>query len=591
MNRGVSRKAQLQRAWAPFYLGRLARVLKPSDRVLVEGTLSEYATSRCPELEDVREVAKHRMESLYMVLPEVPPDLWHAVGWWMDTHIPVILSSATTVRKMYQTELAPEQNYDFPPCAATELVWHVWLPHSDNLSPSATAAVKLLKKGSVSPPSIRYISSQLARCAEMPGAAETTVRAIVLLHVLGLYVGRKMIVTPEKRIELYRMPTSELLGLVSKCGSRELYCIVATYVVWSTRLEHPLWVFCQKTHRRYTKTIMNLGLEYGQKITIDMSKQCMMWRHISTYDMFVSALEVRKKLPVWVQENIVDIERCARTGATGRAITAGLLRQAGMSVESISKLVVSVSSKPAAALVLESIPIEDRARLYVVLLTRASRAELRIGRLSSIVTDAQRKACLDILGEPDTFSSVCMACSTWRHKSRSIRGLSKATSGVVVDYPNDCLRCNACHAGWSVAPVSMVGQIVFAKLRLTGPSVPFVLCVGCAQPAHPVTFIGCLPYCHLCRVGARERISAPGFCAVCDLECRSGGETMDCKTRGGQRAVITACPRHASACRDLGPARCEDGIAELRSNLGRRYKPHRPGQIRTSYRNGSRRRR
>lgn len=592
MRGGASRKAQLQRAWAPFYLGRLARVLKPADRVLVQGTLSEYAMARCPAEPDVRAVAQHRMEALHAVLPEVPSELWHAMGWWMDAHVPVILSDVTTIRRMYLAKLAPEQNHAFPPCAATALVWNVWLPGTPGrLSPSEAAAVKLLKKGSVSPPSIRYISSQLARCAGLAGPAEETVRAIVLMHVLGLYVGRRRVMAPARRIELYRMPTAKLLGLLAKCGSRELYSIVATYVVWATRLEHPLWVFCQKTHGRYVRTIMGLGLEYGEKISIDMSKQCMTWRHISTYDMFVAALEVRKKLPVWVQAHVDDMERCARTGATGRPLTVGLLRQAGLSEGSIRTLTVSVSSKPAAAAVLARVPVVDRARLYVVLLMRASRAELRLGRLSQVVADAQRAACRTHLGQEDAYSSVCMACSTWRHKSRSILGLSKATSGVVVDHPNDCLQCNACYAGWSVAPVAMVGTIVMAKLRLTGPPVPFVLCVGCAQPAHPVTYIGCLPYCHLCRPAARRHISSPGFCAVCDAECRAGGEVLDCRTRRGMRAVITACPRHADACRGLGPARCEVGVAALRSNHGRRYKPPGAGQIRTAYRHGNRRRR
>ena len=175
----------------------------------------------------------------------------------------------------------------------------------------------------------------------------------------------------------------------------------------------------------------------------------------------------------------------------------------------------------------------------------------------------------------------------------------KATSGVTLDNVEDTVNCNACGAGWSIVAIPMVGNIVQVKLRLTSSPVPVVLCVGCARPAHPVGYIGYLPYCNdpkhnnVCYAAERALVSGFDRCIVCGSDGKWGNtRVMDCITKGA-RGVISVCAKHVAACEALGPTRTIEQVDQLKaSNPHAVYKPR--GGIRfgaNSSHNGGRRRR
>lgn len=592
MRRGSTRKERIQAEWAPFYLSRLASVL-PRRLASCTATLPEYGAAHCPDESDPRAMARHRMKALYAARDEVPLYLRHALGWWMDTHVPVIMSDERTVSGMYRRRLAPEQNHCFPPCAITPVVAYLWLPSTvGKLAASETAAVKLLRKGSVMPPSIRYIGTQLARCASIEGESERIARAVVLMHALGMYPGRKNILPPDKRLDLYAMSTAELVTVLASRGSRELYCIVATYLVWATRAEIPLWRLCLRLHSHYIKTIMGLNLEFNTAVHLDMSRHYVSWRQQSSYDLVAAALEVKKKMPVWVQTALagLDVETVCRAGAvTGRVSTA-LLEAAGITAAGAGSLVQSFATKVATTAVLDALSVEDRARLYVFMLSRASRRAVRITLLSASTAAKQREVCLREHGMPQLYACVCIACGTWRPKSRSISGLSKATGGVVVNYAEQTVICCACTAGWSVCAVPLVGRLVWAKLRLTAESTTIAICCECGIVAHPIHSSGLHLYCATCLAAMREKRAQPTVCAVCEGEVRAGtGAVVDAFDDVAQKRVeVSLCRWHHRVARDLGPARTVAGISALLADHPRvptRVKGH----VRTAMPRGRRR--
>lgn len=572
MNRGASRSARIREMWAPFYLARLARVL--SSAALV-GTLPEYAAKAgIGAALGPREIAEHRVNALYDERERVPIDLRHALGWWMDTHVPLLLSQVTTVSQMYREELAPEQCHAYPPCAASKAAHRLWVRPNKKQSASEVAAENMLRKGGPMPPSIRYIGAQLQRCAGIEGESERTARSMVLMHMLGLYVGRQKLLPPKKRLVLYNESTAALVSRVSGLGSRELYCLVATYLVWATRVHYPLWVFCYRAHGEYVRTVLGLGLEYDCGAHIDMTRHYMRWRRASTYESFVAALDIKKKLPVWVQNElsgIAELDKCAQVGALKKRLTTGCLRRAGLSEHAVECLTASASNKSAALRVLNRVKPKDKALLYVIMLSKGVRSELRVSMLSNDVGRAQELAAMRVHGEKTCFASVCVSCGTWRPKSRAISGLSKATSGVVVHLASNRVRCSACSADWSIMPVSLVGQIVFAKLRPAATAVSIVMCVRCAHAAHPVHYMGTMPYCTACFANQKREQERPGVCMVCQRAIKApGGHVLPCTSVQHQRLILVAvCDRHAKEVRDIGPNRTVEGVQAIHATCRR----------------------
>ena len=575
---GASLKRTMLRERSTFFLCRLARVLYPSQQALLK-TLPEFRHAYKLSETDPRNLARHRMDLLYAELANIPLEVRHIMGWWIDTHVPVVLSDATSVREMYERGLAPEQNYAFPPHPVSGVLVPVWIPSANQYAPGSSEAlsVKLLCKGSAHPPSIRYISSQIERCASVPGESAYTVRSIVLLHVLGMYPGRKRYLGVSERIAMYRKSTVELGQLVVSLGSRELYCIVATFLVWAMRNYAPIWQLCMFEYPSYLKTVFGVLLEYNDRVHVDVSKYSRCQVVYSARALFTAALNVKKKIPVWVQmaiANRAELERCLKIGCLPGRLTVGKLVATGMPIASARKLVVCVSSRAAALAVLQTISRHDRALLYVVMLSKIVSDGLSIRSTNQRVRDAQLEACQKNHGTTTYCATVCVACSTWRPKSRSVRGLSKATCGVIINYADNTVQCNACNSSWSIAVVDMVGIILTARTRLTSQPQQIALCVSCGTVTSPVSYVGVLPYCAACAASTRRLLRQPTTCAVCSVDIKSGtGCVVDSfDSTYEERGVLSLCGRHAHRKTRLCELASKESLNAVASKRETRYK-------------------
>lgn len=555
---------------ASFYLECLVRVVKPSDRVLFS-SLPEYAAVRCSRHSDPRVVARHRMEALYNVRTTIPPKLVHALAWWIDTHVPLVMSDASGFHLMYRQNLAPEDNYDFAPVPQNYLARYVWynsLPSC--LSADEIAFVKFLRKSGSAYPSIRYITTSILRCSKLTGKQRSDpskqihdfVGDVVRLHELSLYMDRTQLRSPSERIRLYAMSTPELVR--NYCEPKQstlLYAIVSTYLAWCVKADMPLRGIVSDHQPAFLKQVAGYKLEYNScgPITRLYSPP---YPPYSSYKCFYSAIDVRKKLPVWVQEcglSIDDVDRCSQYGCRpiGDPLTTSGLAEAGVSQEGVKTLVATASTKAEAAAVLAKLSSRDRALLYVVLLSESSRKALQCAWASADVRRAQERVCNERYKSKAFWVTVCVACGTWRPKSKCMPAVSKATSGVIVDMVGNSLRCNACFADWSVITVNLVGIRLKAKLRLSGPSELIMLCTECGIPASPCQFIGTMPLCEQCAGAQRRCLRRPHQCIVCRADTKLSTSTaFDCRSTFYNTIIpVSACPRHCKHILSLGQER------------------------------------
>lgn len=560
---------------ASFYIECLVRVVKPSDRILF-ASLPEYAAARCPEQHDPRVVARQRMEELYRVHKRIPPKLTHALAWWIDTHVPVVVSDAVGFHVMYRNKLAPEDNYDFAPVPQNYLARYVWYNDMPaHLSGDEIAFVKFLRKSGSAYPSIRYITTSILRCSKLTGKQRgdaskmihNFVGDIVRLHELSLYFDRTSLRSPSERIRIYTLSTPELVRQYCEPKtSALLYAIVSTYLAWCVKADMPLHGIIKDQQPAFLKQVAAYNLEYNGCGAVVRLYSPPFPPH-SSQKSFYSAIDVRKKLPVWVQEcelTIEDIDRCSKYGSrpTGVPLSVGGLASSGMTRDGARKLVATVSTKSDAAAVLATLLPRDKALLYVVLLSESSRKALQCSTASADVHRAQRRICEKKYGVGEFWVTVCKACGTWRPKSKCMPAVSKATSGVIIDFMSKSLRCNACFADWSVVIVNLVGVRLKAKLRLSGPPELIMLCTECGIPASPCRFIGTMPMCEHCAETVGKLLARPAQCIMCGADTKSNnGGVFDCKSTFYNTVIpVAACHRHGRYIRDLGEDRHLESI-------------------------------
>ena len=493
----------------------------------------------------------------------------------MDTHIPVILSNTTTsIAAMYADKLAPEQNYNYPPFPISALLEDAWMARKTNYKPKSPEdkTIKLLKKVSAPPP-MRFTSKQLINCAQSTGEANYTARTIALLHMLGLYPGRKHMLPPEERYNLYSMNTLDLcLLLISTHVPKEINMVVATFMVWATKGVPPLWEFCKREYGHRIKRVMTLDIEYDRIILPDHPKDVGPSRLVSVPEYFIAALDVKKKIPVWVQEMVrteVDMELCFKLGCSSEHITVGMLTKAGIPLHAARSLVVCVSSKHEANSVVRVLQKADQCRLYLILLAMITRRDTYTRPLSMMVTNAQKKACTRTHGSTEYYAAICIACSTWRPKCKRISALSKATCGILLSFEDNTIACNACGANWSICMVDMVGRIMVSRLRLASEPQDITLCVSCAQPTSPINYLGVMPYCTTCYIKKKAEYTQPRICIICRVDIKAGsGQVFDCYSKvRDQQSVLSLCNKHKKYANNAIDILIEEDFTEMSKSI------------------------
>lgn len=523
---------------------RLRFVLDPPG-VLLAVTFAEYAAQYPGQ--PAHGVARQRMQNLYerlLALDVVPYGTPELVGYAMDAHIPMIANATDSVFGAYRRQLAPEQLPEHAGfrCLVSDL--------EQALASDAACAPllqRLLAKGAPFPGSVRYVSSQLHRCASDPQSAKLVER-ILRASFLGSYPHAKVVARPEVRIELFAMNAVELLEWFGKGAGRPSYAYyytVAEFVYAASRISplHWHWARC---HPRYA--------EHGALVTAagdSLRRGARTARHlVSIAAPLPGALSLscvrqllggRKKLTVACQQAlppaaIAAVYRRAVLLPGNRSVGAALVSVGGSCFAPLTQRRDDGELRR----LYQALSLRQQAVFQVIVHGLLVRDTFVVAPLHAVAADAQRRVSISRLGSSMYMVIICRACGTWRSKA-PIAGLSRGTIGVRVAFPvGTSVQCNACLQTWGTVAVNMVGNAVRVRPRIEALPVWVVLCTACGVPSDAITYHGILPVCSACAKFA-DPFNRKRPCYACST---TSGLRSFCALQQGTPAQFLACPSH-----------------------------------------------
>ena len=164
------------------------------------------------------------------------------VGYYIDTHVPLILASPApiSIQLVYKAGLNPEQQGMFP--CTLDMMLEAVTPLETSLHalvraacstpgaspPSAPNApiFKLIRKGFPNQSSVRYIRPQFQRCNTTTASRALAVY-LFRLTKLGGYRHTVTVAGVDARLRVYDLPDACVFESVAKITSRALYTMVA----------------------------------------------------------------------------------------------------------------------------------------------------------------------------------------------------------------------------------------------------------------------------------------------------------------------------------------------------------------------------
>lgn len=184
-----------------------------------------YASSFAPDV-DIRKVARERVQKMYaayVAWKDPPPFTGAAVSFAIDCHVKLLLSDVRSLHLACRQQLVPEFVHTFPASLSESLgvtvnLWSANGPYS-NLR-------RLLRKGGPFPSSVRYVSSQLARCLA-DKMSQKTVATLLRMNMVGAYAHTKVIAPIATRMKVYAARDCDLIkvfeGLQPRCSHDYFY--------------------------------------------------------------------------------------------------------------------------------------------------------------------------------------------------------------------------------------------------------------------------------------------------------------------------------------------------------------------------------
>lgn len=178
--------------------------------------------------------------AMWTALPPVAPGVPQLVGYYIDTHIPLIQTDPAphTTQLVYKAGLNPEMQNLFP-CTLRMMpeaispreaefctLVHAACPSPSDAPAGATPILKLIRKAFPNQLSVRYIRPQFQRC-NTTTASRALAIYIYRLSLLGAYSHSRTIADVPARIRLYSTRSEAIFEAVARVTSRALYAMVA----------------------------------------------------------------------------------------------------------------------------------------------------------------------------------------------------------------------------------------------------------------------------------------------------------------------------------------------------------------------------
>lgn len=456
-----------------------------------------------------------------------PPDwLRPAVGFIIDTHIPLATSLCTSLSESYRSKLAPELNFEFPVTLRDNEkdMQKVW----DNTNACEGSNLKrLLRKGGPFQSSVRYVQSQLKRGLESK-ATRSCVATMCRLSFLGAYPHCKIIAPPSRRIDVYKTPDVEILSLcrpvppAAQVGSHTYFYMIAEYVSSASLASPSIWAHIKKDPK-YTAfddavRVASDSIRKGKKAPrISSAVSPRVWVPKATVATFLKLVSVRKKLPVTTQK-LLDpklICKLYKSAVTSKVHCVSFLLENVVGSTLASKL-AKCKTEAEQKHWLTKLPQKLRAMVQVYCHGLECRSNVQVLPLTEHVAKAQKAAILKSQGRSEYYVTICRSCGTFRNKG-VISGVARASIGIKLNLPltsGDCYSCNGCGKSWGLCRVDLIGSALKIKAKVDADPVIVRMCCGCGFPSESLEYSGLLSYCKTCSTKRKVAYTECYFCKV-----------------------------------------------------------------------------
>lgn len=445
---------------------------------------------------------------------DAPNDLMLVAGFFVDCHVPVILSNTST-HSVYKEGVAPELNTAFPvaigmpfgtKACSKDMVMSAWFSKA---APKSTL-MKLLSKGATPDVSIRYICQQAIKCVNTGRQPREVIREMLLAHDLGAYThcaaSNRHVTHMMNRVNTYAaLKTSQgLIGRINKFNARPMYHLLCEYVVAVSTLYPGVWraASCLQKSQNH---IMH-ALRWPEKRSGRT--------HSSTKRRQSSTLPPHK-LPT----------------ATLVKYGANLLAK------------VIEGDKTAEGL------LEPQHKAILKHLRAAHTNNYIVTRLSTTVAYAQKAALMHSYGTSTSTVSVCSVCCVAHVKMAGVSRACKRRAGTLVSLGDGILKpstCQTCNSSKGIVSVNVIGYELKARARASDMTslIPITVCCVCGIVSARPTHINGFPTCNTCSSKKPPKAAA----CICGLKAPAN-KSESCplvavRTSVGQ-TVCAICPEHS----------------------------------------------
>lgn len=559
---------------------RLSLIDKSDRRPHLFGPFGLWAHAAHPD-KSPRHAAYLRMTEVHQLLksrPELQNEHFReAIGWFQDSHVPLATlylensSDNPAMHEVYRRRLDPDCNFaidelreSHPFVTALRLAWDCYgmVPdQSQEADDKVLAVVGMLLKGMPQPVSIRYILGKLEGLAASGGLAEIVVRDLLLKHFTGAHRGRLQMCTPKRRCELAKMSALELTSEASQYNSRQLYTILAEYVVKLARFDPLAWEICLTRYPGFVRKICQLQIEYDMVPATSPSVHSPLGAAATTgLLMLRNILKVKKKVPAWATQVLDSKQVCTalQLGRQNCGLSAAALIAAGVTRQRALALITIVKKKAEVQRLIEPMTTAEKAVLscYVAGVVRSNivSSPLPIASLT-----AQLIGGLGGGHDIGQYILFCNNCQKPLPKSKAIVGGPKATAGCTVDVDQGSVACVSCNRFDGLCAKRLVGNLVIARIKVSGRRECITNCSVCFHPCSPVVWRGVTPMCVKCSDKKRFETS-PCFILGCKKAVLPKPHVL--KVAPGKSVSIFACGRHTSRIEAAGPNR---NLADMKS--------------------------
>lgn len=539
----------------------------------------------------------------------------YMMGIVMDTHIALITTPRLTdFHAIYKHKLLPEEYplvqetatvpfvwcEEMSPIArvyrTTEVLWkeEITLAFGTQRCVSVSSRIKnafslvrdtnILRKGLPRPTSIRYIAAQIKRGLEgcvLPthttaASQQPCILMALFCSLLGAYKHSQYIAHPMRRLQIYRLTTSEALiaMTMNKLSSVQLYNVLAEFNIawatqhsslslllrripyWTIHKQTVLWHCAQIARAMVTSTPIPMcrrpSMAAMRRALLQSAEQ---YNTKNVIHHLYKTMQIRKRVPKTITHllkthgySISNMYKQAIQQIRFYGMDIAVLENMGMRLVTIRLLYDTLAtpttdkrvSKLVGTVIQQIQHGCDRAILYLYLHALRERSQFEV---RALYRPRQKAVQVPVI--------ICLTCLTVRTKCKGERNIKIRNGGVALDLDRGHVYCCACNSRDLITMDAQQCMIQTPNSQHEHAPIRIVACSRChtAMCREVAARHGVGTYCQTCIAIIRKPVYATTLLCGCipRLTHKKHKQRYHCivaKTKTNGLQQYTICTRH-----------------------------------------------